>query len=89
VSIGKFPAGFFHPNVFPSGSVCLSILGDDWKPSVTVKQILVGIQDLLNTPNEFSPAQQEAYDVYTFVPVLTPIFLSFRPTLTPSILLLP
>lgn len=64
---GKFPAGFFHPNVFPSGSVCLSILGDDWKPSVTVTQMLLGIQDLLDTPNELSPAQQDAYHVYTYV----------------------
>jgi ubiquitin-conjugating enzyme E2 I len=60
----KFPSGFFHPNIFPSGSVCLSILGDDWKPSVTVKQILLGIQDLLDTPNELSPAQQEAYSIF-------------------------
>jgi Ubiquitin-conjugating enzyme len=25
----KFPAGFFHPNVYPSGTVCLSILNED------------------------------------------------------------
>ena len=41
VYIGKFPAGFFHPNVYPSGTVCLSILNEDedWKPSITVKQV--------------------------------------------------
>lgn len=39
----SFPQGFFHPNVYPSGKVCLSILNEEkaWKPSITVKQILV------------------------------------------------
>jgi hypothetical protein len=42
----KFPANFFHPNIYPSGTVCLSILNEDegWRPSITVKQILLGIQ---------------------------------------------
>ena len=51
-----------HPNVYPSGTVCLSILNDeeDWKPHLTVKQILLGIQKLLkDEPNLDSPAQQE------------------------------
>ena len=25
----KFPAGFFHPNIYPSGTVCLSILNEE------------------------------------------------------------
>ena len=25
----RFPAGFFHPNIYPSGTVCLSILNED------------------------------------------------------------
>eukprot|EP01113_Clastostelium_recurvatum_P018991 TRINITY_DN2238_c0_g1_i1.p1 TRINITY_DN2238_c0_g1~~TRINITY_DN2238_c0_g1_i1.p1 ORF type:complete len:175 (+),score=25.43 TRINITY_DN2238_c0_g1_i1:46-525(+) len=63
----SFPKGFFHPNIFPSGAVCLSIINEqyDWKPSITVKQILLGVQDLLDTPNPASAAQQHAYDVYT------------------------
>ena len=63
----RFPAKFFHPNVYPSGTVCLSILSEDegWRPSITVKQILVGIQDLLNNPNSKSPAQSEAYVLYS------------------------
>jgi hypothetical protein len=38
--------GFFHPNVFPCGTVCLSILNDeyDWQPGISVQQILSGIQ---------------------------------------------
>ena len=53
----RFEQGFFHPNVFPSGKVCLSILNEekDWRPSITVKQILLGIQDLLANPNGECP----------------------------------
>lgn len=49
----KFLPVLFHPNVYPSGTVCLSILNEDedWKPSITIKQILLGIQvQLLTCP---------------------------------------
>jgi len=62
----KFMPPLFHPNVYPSGTVCLSILNEEegWKPAITVKQILIGIQDLLNDPNPESPAQSEAYMLF-------------------------
>ncbi|KPM46306.1 hypothetical protein AK830_g358 [Neonectria ditissima] len=64
--IGKFVPPLFHPNVYPSGTVCLSILNEEeaWKPAITVKQILLGIQDLLNDPNPESPAQADAYNLF-------------------------
>eukprot|EP00013_Stygamoeba_regulata_P026122 CAMPEP_0177655642 /NCGR_PEP_ID=MMETSP0447-20121125/15093_1 /TAXON_ID=0 /ORGANISM="Stygamoeba regulata, Strain BSH-02190019" /LENGTH=158 /DNA_ID=CAMNT_0019159609 /DNA_START=26 /DNA_END=502 /DNA_ORIENTATION=+ len=62
----KFKEGFFHPNIYPSGTVCLSILDEEqeWKPAITIKQILLGIQDLLDNPNEMSPAQHEAFQLF-------------------------
>ncbi|KAK2813137.1 SUMO conjugating enzyme Hus5 [Emmonsiellopsis sp. PD_5] len=59
----KFTPPLFHPNVYPSGTVCLSILNEEegWKPAITIKQILCGIQDLLDDPNLDSPAQADAY----------------------------
>ncbi|KAL2171939.1 hypothetical protein VTG60DRAFT_998 [Thermothelomyces hinnuleus] len=62
----KFTPPLFHPNVYPSGTVCLSILNEEeaWKPAITIKQILLGVQDLLNDPNPESPAQAEAYNMY-------------------------
>jgi ubiquitin-conjugating enzyme E2 I len=62
----RFTPPLFHPNVYPSGTVCLSILDADkgWRPSITVKQILMGIQDLLDTPNALDPANGEAYDLF-------------------------
>jgi len=62
----KFTPALFHPNVYPSGTVCLSILNEDegWKPAITMKQILIGIQELLDEPNPESPAQAEAYNLF-------------------------
>ena len=34
-----------------------------WKPSITVRQILIGIQDLLDNPNPASPAQNSCYEL--------------------------
>ena len=36
----------------------------DWRPAITIKQILLGIQELLNEPNPKDPAQAEAYAIY-------------------------
>mmetsp|Transcript_6224 Transcript_6224/g.10172 ORF Transcript_6224/g.10172 Transcript_6224/m.10172 type:complete len:159 (+) Transcript_6224:106-582(+) len=62
----KFTPPLFHPNVYPSGTVCLSILNEeeDWRPAITIKQLLLGIQAMLDNPNPNSPAQREAYDIY-------------------------
>ena len=62
----KFTPPLFHPNVYPSGTICLSILNEDkgWKPSITIKQLLIGIQDLLDNPNPDDPAQKEPYLAY-------------------------
>lgn len=64
----KFVPPLFHPNVYPSGTICLSILNDDdgggWRPAITIKQMLLGIQELLDNPNPLSPAQNEAINLY-------------------------
>lgn len=63
----KFPAGFYHPNIYPSGTVCLSILNEDqdWRPAITLKQIALGVQDLLDSPNPNSPAQEPAWRAFS------------------------
>eukprot|EP01013_Petalomonas_cantuscygni_P021201 TRINITY_DN40299_c0_g1_i1.p1 TRINITY_DN40299_c0_g1~~TRINITY_DN40299_c0_g1_i1.p1 ORF type:complete len:166 (-),score=15.74 TRINITY_DN40299_c0_g1_i1:203-700(-) len=61
----QFRPPLFHPNVFPSGTVCLSILNEekDWRPSLTLKQILLGIQELLDAPNLDDPAQTDPFNL--------------------------
>ncbi|CAM0147463.1 unnamed protein product [Urochloa decumbens] len=60
----KFPAGFFHVNVYDTGAVCLSLLGDAWNPSITLWKILVCIQELLDHPNPDSRAQRIIYRLF-------------------------
>eukprot|EP01084_Bolivina_argentea_P029058 53952_1 len=61
-----FEPPLFHPNVYPAGNVCLSILDAKkaWKPAITIKQIMIGIQELLAEPNNDDPAQAEPYELY-------------------------
>lgn len=61
-----FTPVLFHPNVYPSGTVCLSILNEEkhWRPNITIKQILLAIQELLDNPNIKDPAQEEPYRLY-------------------------
>ncbi|XP_052863289.1 SUMO-conjugating enzyme UBC9-B-like [Anopheles cruzii] len=62
----KFDPHLFHPNVYRSGTICLSVLDEkkDWLANVTIKKILVAIQNLLNEPNLNDPAPVEAYKIY-------------------------
>uniref|UniRef100_A0A8C9Q610 UBC core domain-containing protein n=1 Tax=Spermophilus dauricus TaxID=99837 RepID=A0A8C9Q610_SPEDA len=62
----KFEPLMFHLNVYPSGTVCLYILeeGKNCRPDTTIKQILLGIQKLLNELNIQDPSHSEAYRIY-------------------------
>ncbi|MBA0644411.1 hypothetical protein Goklo_028575, partial [Gossypium klotzschianum] len=69
----KFTSEIWHPNVYPDGRVCISILhppGDDpngyelaserWMPVHTVESIVLSIISMLSSPNDESPANVEA-----------------------------
>jgi ubiquitin-conjugating enzyme E2 I len=65
--LGQFKPVLPHPNVYPSGTVCLSILNEeeDWKATISIKQILMGIHKLLaDEPNIQSPAQFDPCNLY-------------------------
>lgn len=69
--VGVFKPVLFHPNVYPSGTVCLSLLNPKksefgWRPSISVKEILLGIQHLLEAPNWADPAQVEPVVVHQY-----------------------
>ncbi|KAI9837125.1 MAG: Ubiquitin-conjugating enzyme E2 7 [Thelocarpon superellum] len=69
----KFECEIWHPNVYPNGLVCISILhppGDDpnhyehrserWSPIQSVEKILISVVSMLAEPNDESPANVEA-----------------------------
>jgi ubiquitin-conjugating enzyme E2 G2 len=69
----RFLGGIWHPNVYPNGVVCISILhppGDDpnhyeqaserWSPIQSVEKILISVMSMLAEPNDESPANVEA-----------------------------
>lgn len=68
----KFITPLFHPNIYPDGKVCISILheGEDvygyesiserWTPSQSVNSILMSILSIINSPNFESPANIDA-----------------------------
>ncbi len=59
-----FTPPLFHPNIYTSGAVCLDLIQDKWKASITVLQLLKNLQDFLKTPNVKSPANSMAKKYY-------------------------
>ncbi|KAG2771608.1 hypothetical protein PC129_g2771 [Phytophthora cactorum] len=69
-----FKSEMWHPNVYPNGVVCISILhppGEDqlnqqetaderWRPILGVESILVSVISMLSDPNDDSPANIDA-----------------------------
>lgn len=51
----KFESPCFHPNVSKDGHICLDILKDEWSATYDIKAILISIQSLLSDPNNESP----------------------------------
>lgn len=59
-----FTPPIFHPNVrFDSGYICLSIFNSEWHRTITLKNILFGIQALLDNPGS-APENRTANDMY-------------------------
>jgi len=68
----KFVSDFWHPNVYPDGTVCISILHtpdpmnpeereeETWRPIQTVESVLVSVCSMLADPNISSPANVDA-----------------------------
>ncbi|SHO77767.1 Ubiquitin conjugating enzyme [Malassezia sympodialis ATCC 42132] len=73
----RFDPPIFHPNVYPDGTVCISILhaaGDDpnmyessserWSPVQSIEKILLSVLSMLAEPNVESGANIDACKLY-------------------------
>jgi len=61
----KFETSCFHPNVDQNGAICLDILKEKWSPVYNVKSILLSIQSLLAEPNNDSPLNAQAAELWS------------------------
>lgn len=60
----KFTSPMWHPNVDMSGNICLDILKDKWSAVYNVQTILLSLQSLLGEPNNKSPLNAQAAQLY-------------------------
>lgn len=61
----KFLTPCFHPNVDLSGAICLDILKEKWSALYDVRTILLSIQSLLGEPNNDSPLNAQASQMWS------------------------
>lgn len=61
----KFESPCFHPNVDQQGNICLDILKDKWSAIYNVQTILLSIQSLLSEPNNESPLNGQAAQLWS------------------------
>lgn len=60
----KFETPCFHPNVDQFGNICLDILKEKWSSVYDVRAVLLSIQSLLGEPNNASPLNAQAAQLW-------------------------
>lgn len=50
----------YHPNIDFNGNVCLNILKEDWKPTLSIATVIAGVYFLFTDPNPNDPLNHEA-----------------------------
>ncbi|KAL0935076.1 ubiquitin conjugating enzyme [Colletotrichum truncatum] len=59
-----FKTPIYHPNFDFSGRICLDILKDKWTPAYNIQTVLLSLQSLLGEPNNASPLNGEAAELW-------------------------
>ncbi|TFK27391.1 UBC-like protein [Coprinopsis marcescibilis] len=50
-----FTTKIYHPGINEEGAICVPVLRDEWKPTITLSSVLHIIQDKLNNPSPDDP----------------------------------
>ncbi|XP_014294304.1 ubiquitin-conjugating enzyme E2 C [Halyomorpha halys] len=61
----RFTSKCFHPNVDLQGNICLDILKEKWSALYDISTILISIQSLLGEPNNDSPLNSQAAEMWS------------------------
>ena len=72
----KFETPCFHPNVDVYGNICLDILKDKWSAAYSVRTVLLSLQSLLGEPNNDSPLNTTAAQLWANQPEFRAVLLS-------------
>jgi ubiquitin-conjugating enzyme E2 D/E len=59
-----FKTKIYHPNISPSGNICLDILKNQWSPALTIGKVLLSISSLLSDANPKDPLVPEIANIY-------------------------
>ncbi|PKY00814.1 ubiquitin-conjugating enzyme E2-20 kDa [Aspergillus campestris IBT 28561] len=59
-----FKTPIYHPNFDFSGRICLDILGEKWSAVYNVQSVLLSLQSLLGEPNNASPLNAQAAELW-------------------------
>jgi ubiquitin-protein ligase len=59
-----FSTKIYHPNIAPSGAICLDILKDQWSPALTIAKVLLSICSLLTDANPKDPLVPDVANQY-------------------------
>ncbi|KMU76361.1 ubiquitin-conjugating enzyme E2 C [Coccidioides immitis RMSCC 3703] len=59
-----FKTPIYHPNVDFSGRICLDILKEKWSAVYNVQSVLLSLQSLLGEPNNASPLNGQAAELW-------------------------
>ncbi|GFZ43132.1 E2 ubiquitin-conjugating enzyme [Saitozyma sp. JCM 24511] len=76
----KFDTPCYHPNVaMKGGEICLDILQDKWSAVYSVHTVLVSLQSLLGDPNNASPLNVEAAELWADQEAFKKVVASYKP----------